>query len=449
MKTWAKDFDINKSLEEFTVGKDQELDMLIAEYDILGSLAHAKMLENVRLINKDELNSLLKELRAIYHKIRHNNFKIEQGVEDIHSQIEIILTEKLGNTGKKIHTGRSRNDQILLDIRLFSRNELMRIAESVQALFKIFIELSERHKDVLIPGYTHLQVAMPSSFGLWFGAFAESLVDDMVLIEAAYRINNQNPLGTAAGYGTSLPLNRQLTTELLGFDSLIYNSAYAQISRGKTEKIIAFAYASVASTLSKFAMDACLYMNQNFAFISLPDEFTNGSSIMPHKKNPDVFELIRSKCNKIQALPNEIAMLVVNLPSGYHRDFQTIKENFLPVSETLNSCLNMTEMILKNIIINKDVINDEKYKFIFSVDAVNKKVMEGESFRDAYKQVSLSISEGTFKHGSTTESSNEGSINNLCNNKINEKMQNVYLKLNFAKSESAIKNLLLEDDKSE
>ena len=362
--------------------------------------------------------------------------------KDIHSQIEILLTEQLGNTGKKIHTGRSRNDQVLLDIRLFSRNEIRKVAEAVYSLFNLFIELSEKNKEVLLPGYTHLQVAMPSSFGLWFGSYAESLADDMIVIEAAYKINNQNPLGTAAGYGTSLPLNRQMTTELLGFNTMIYNSAYAQISRGKTEKAIANAYASLGATISKFAMDACLYMSQNFGFIGLPDEFTTGSSIMPHKKNPDVFELLRAKCNKIQSLPNEITMIVQNLPSGYHRDFQTIKESYLPVSGSLLSCINMTELMLRNIIVKEDILKDEKYKYIFSVDEVNRKVTEGTSFRDAYKEVSKLITEGKSIPADNIKYNNVGSIHNLCNEEIKKKMDRIYERFDFEKAENAIKRLM-------
>ncbi|MFA6924958.1 MAG: argininosuccinate lyase [Bacteroidales bacterium] len=442
MKLWQKETELNKTIEKFTIGKDSELDLLIAEYDVIGSLAHIKMLEKVGLLNKKDLTLLTNELLKIYSEIKNNKFKIAQGIEDVHSQIEILLTKKLGDTGKKIHTARSRNDQILVDLRLFARNELKEIVELIHELFSTLINQSEKNKNIIIPGYTHFQAAMPSSFGLWFGAYAESLVDDLVLINAAYKINNQNPLGSAAGYGSSLPVNRQMTTDLLGFESLNYNSVYAQMSRGKVEKIIAYAISSVAATLSKMTMDACLFMNQNFGFISIPDEFTTGSSIMPHKKNPDVLELLRAKCNKLQSLPNEILLITSNLPSGYHRDFQLIKEIFIPAFSEIKSCLFITDFVMNKIVVNKNIIDDEKYNFIFSVEEINRKVAKGKPFREAYIEVSKLIYEGKFKPNKKIKHTHEGSIGNLCNAQIKQKMQKAITSFDFGNADDAIKKLL-------
>ncbi|MDD5570583.1 MAG: argininosuccinate lyase [Bacteroidales bacterium] len=442
MKLWQKEKGLNKAIEKFTIGKDSELDLLIAEYDVIGSLAHIKMLESVGLLSKKDLALLNGELLKIHSEIKNGKFKIADGVEDIHSQIEILLTKKLGDTGKKIHTARSRNDQVLVDLRLFARNEIKEIVELTKKLFTSLVNQSEKNKNVFIPGYTHFQAAMPSSFGLWFGAYAESLVDDMILINAAYKINNQNPLGSAAGYGSSLPINRQMTTDLLGFDSLNYNSVYAQMSRGKVEKIIAFAISSVAATLSKLAMDACLFMNQNFGFVSIPDEYTTGSSIMPHKKNPDVFELIRAKCNKLQSLPNDILLMTSNLPSGYHRDFQLIKEIFLPAFSEIKSCLLMTDFVMNKITVNKNIINDKKYDFIYSVEEVNRKVAKGKPFREAYVEVTKLISDGKFRPDKKIKHIHEGSIGNLCNAQIKQKMQKTITTFSFDKTDNAIKKLL-------
>jgi argininosuccinate lyase len=442
MKLWQKDVAVSRRIDTFTVGKDRELDVLLARYDVLGTLAHIQMLESIQLLTKSELDILTAELQNIYTDIEAGNFEIEAGVEDVHSQVELMLTRTLGDLGKKIHSGRSRNDQVLLDLKLFTRAELQQTVEAVETLFEQFISLSEQYKDALMPGYTHYQIAMPSSFGLWFGAYAESLVDDVLQLQTAFRISNKNPLGSAAGYGSSFPLNRTMTTELLGFDTLNYNVVYAQMGRGKTERVVSEALASVAATLAKFAQDVCLYMSQNFGFVTFPEHLTTGSSIMPHKKNPDVFELVRAKCNKIMALPNEIMLLTANLPAGYHRDLQIIKESFLPVFATLQDCIEITTHMLQNIIVNRDAIKDDKYKYLFSVEVVNQLVVEGTSFRDAYLQVGRDIAANNFTPSTDINHTHEGSIGNLCNDKIQALMQAAISEFPFSKIAQAQKNLL-------
>jgi argininosuccinate lyase len=442
MKLWQKNKESLKQVEEFTVGKDREFDLQLAPFDVLGSIAHATMLAAVGLISKDESISLVKELRDIYSSIHHSPFTIHPDVEDIHSQIEFLLTEKLGDAGKKIHTARSRNDQVLVDIKLFLRKEIETLVRSAHLFFDLLQTQSEKYKDHLLPGYTHLQLAMPSSFGLWFGAYAESLVDDMITLRSAYNVVNKNPLGSAAGYGSSFPIDRKLTTQLLGFDDLNYNVVYAQMSRGKTERIVAQALANVADTLSKLSMDACLYLNQNFGFISFPDELTTGSSIMPHKKNPDVFELIRSHCNSIKALPNEIMMMTTNLPSGYHRDLQLLKEHLFPAFRTLKDCIEMAGLMLSSIAIKKDILADEKYKYLFSVEEVNKLVLQGIPFRDAYKKVGLDIEAGKFSYDPKVQHTHEGSIGNLCTAEIKKQMQKVVDSFPFASVSQALAKLL-------
>ncbi|MGX5688930.1 argininosuccinate lyase [Arcticibacter tournemirensis] len=442
MKLWQKDKEVSKSVEQFTVGHDRELDLFLAAADVLGSLAHTKMLASINLLEESDLDLIQKELKVIYRDIEAGKFVIDEGVEDVHSQVELLLTQRIGEAGKKIHSGRSRNDQVLVDLKLFFRSEIKHLTDNIELLFKQLINQSEEHKDKLLPGYTHLQIAMPSSFGLWFGAYAESLADDMELLLAAWKICNKNPLGSAAGYGSSFPLNRTMTTELLGFDSLNYNVVYAQMGRGKTERIIAQAMSSVAATLAKLAMDACLFINQNFGFISFPDELTTGSSIMPHKKNPDVFELIRSRCNKIQALPTEIAMMTVNLPSGYHRDLQLLKENLFPAFLSLNECLEMTTYMLQNIRIKEDILKDPKYAYLFSVEAVNEEVLKGMPFREAYKKIGAEIERGEFKAPGSVRHTHEGSIGNLCNHEINSAFQNTLSAFNFKKVEDALNCLV-------
>lgn len=422
MKLWQKDKDALKEVSQFTIGKDNELDLFLAPFDVLESLAHIEMLASIGLLEKSELDKLTSALKEIFQEILNGNFKIEEGVEDIHSQIEMILTSQLGEIGKKIHSGRSRNDQVLVDIKLFLRNEIQELVNETKKLFDLLISLSEKHKDTLLPGYTHLQLAMPSSFGLWFGAYAESLVDDVISLQSAYKITNKNPLGSAAGYGSSFPLNRKMTTELLGFSDLNYNVVYAQMGRGKTEKVVAAAISNVASTLSKLAMDACLYLNQNFGFISFPEELTTGSSIMPHKKNPDAFELIRSRCNTLQALPQEITLITTNLPSGYHRDLQLLKEKLFPAFSQLKDCLRMTHLMLSNVEVKQDLLKDEKYKYLFSVEEVNKLVLQGIPFRDAYRIIGQSIAKGEFNHSENLTHTHEGSIGNLCNDEIQRMM---------------------------
>lgn len=441
-KLWEKNVQVNKEIERFTIGHDRELDLLLAKYDVLGSMAHITMLQSIGLLTKEELDTLLPELKHIYLLAEKGEFVIEEGVEDVHSQVELLLTRKLGDVGKKIHSGRSRNDQVLLDLKLFTRDRIKDIAEAVLCLFHELIAQSERYRDVLMPGYTHLQVAMPSSFGLWFGAYAESLVDDMVFLQAAYRICNRNPLGSAAGYGSSFPLNRTMTTELLGFDSMDYNVVYAQMGRGKMERNVSFALASIAGTLSKLAYDACLFNCQNFGFVKLPDECTTGSSIMPHKKNPDVFELTRAKCNKIQALPQQILMIANNLPCGYFRDLQILKEVYLPAFEELTDCLNMATYIIGRIKVNDHILDDSRYDLMFSVEKVNRLALEGVPFRDAYKQVGLEIERGEFVPDKKIRHTHEGSIGNLCNHEISEMMQGAYDSFHFKRIEEAEQSLL-------
>ena len=445
MKLWQKNTplgDGGKEVETFTVGKDREMDIYLAAFDVLGSLAHIEMLESVGLLTKDELIQLQSALKDIYQQIKKGEFKLQDDVEDIHSQVELLLTQKLGDTGKKIHSARSRNDQVLVDVKLFLRNELEELVKIIQPFFELLQSQSEKHKDHLLPGYTHLQLAMPSSFGLWFGAYAESLVDDLVTVKAAYDVVNKNPLGSAAGYGSSFPINRTLTTILLGFDDLNYNVVYAQMGRGKAERIVAQSLANVADTLAKLSMDACLYLNQNFAFISFPDELTTGSSIMPHKKNPDVFELIRSHCNRIKALPNEITMMTTNLPSGYHRDLQLLKEHLFPAFKTLKDCIEMAGLMLSNVEIKKDILSDPAYKYLFSVEEVNKLVNAGMTFRDAYKKVGLDIEAGNFKYDTNIKHTHEGSIGNLCTEEIKKQMQKVIDSFPFASVQSVINKLL-------
>ena len=443
-KLWEKNIDVNPEIERFTVGRDRELDLMLARYDVLGSIAHSTMLESIGMLTKEEMESLHGELRNIYATIEKGEFVIEEGVEDVHSQVELMLTRCLGDTGKKIHSGRSRNDQVLVDLKLFTRHELQEVCTAVKSLFDALIEQSEKHKDVLMPGYTHLQVAMPSSFGLWFGAYAEGLADDMLFLQAAYRMCNRNPLGSAAGYGSSFPLNRTMTTELLGFDSMNYNVVYAQMGRGKSERNVAFALASVAGTLAKLAFDACMFNSQNFGFVKLPAECTTGSSIMPHKKNPDVFEIMRAKCNRLQALPMDIAMIMNNLPSGYFRDLQVIKELFLPAFNEIKDCIAMTTYIIERIEVNKKILADSRYDAMFSVEEVNRLATEGMPFRDAYKKVGLDIEAGTFTPNKDVHHTHEGSIGNLCNEKIREIMYGIYNAMDFQKARDAEKALLNE-----
>lgn len=441
-KLWEKNTQVDKKIEEFTVGNDRELDIYLAKYDILGSMAHITMLESVGLLEKEELNSLLSSLKSIYQTAEKGEFIIEEGVEDVHSQVELMLTKKLGDVGKKIHSGRSRNDQILLDLKLFSRAEIEKTVYSLDELFKVLIAQSNAYKDVLMPGYTHLQIAMPSSFGLWFGAYAESLADDLQLLLSAWKITNRNPLGSAAGYGSSFPLNRQMTTDLLGFDTMNYNVVYAQMGRGKMERIVTTALASVAATISKLAFDACMFSSQNFGFVKLGDEFTTGSSIMPHKKNPDVFELTRAKCNKIQSYPQQITLITNNLPSGYFRDFQLLKEIFLPAFEDLNTCIEMTKMMMEKITVNTEILNDARYDYIFSVEELNKLTVEGMPFRDAYKKVGLDIEAGNFKPNKALCHTHEGSIGNLCNDEIVQYKDRILKNFDFEKVHQALKDLI-------
>lgn len=441
-KLWEKNVKVDQQVEAFTVGKDREMDLYLAKYDVLGSMAHITMLESIGLLAKEELPVLLAELKNIYAIADKGQFVIEEGVEDVHSQVELMLTRKLGDMGKKIHSGRSRNDQVLVDLKLFTRAQIEEVVQLVSGLFDVLLSQSNRYKEVLLPGYTHLQIAMPSSFGLWFGAYAESLTDDLQLMQAAYKICNRNPLGSAAGYGSSFPLNRQLTTDLLGFDSLDYNVVYAQMGRGKMERTVAFALAGIAATLSKLAFDACMFNSQNFGFIKLPDQFTTGSSIMPHKKNPDVFELTRAKCNKIQALPQQITLISNNLPSGYFRDLQIIKEVFLPAFDELKDCLRMVTLMMQEVKVNETILNDDKYSLIFSVEEVNRLVLTGVPFRDAYKQVGLEIEAGRFTPQKTVSHTHEGSIGNLCNDHVSALMQQVIDGFSFSKIHEAEQTLL-------
>ena len=425
MKLWDKGFSTDKKIDIFTVGSDRELDLVIAKYDVIASIAHAKMLAKIGLLTSEEENSLVNELNLIGNDIEKGTFTIENTFEDVHSKIEFILTQKLGDAGKKIHTARSRNDQVLVAVHLYLKNELDEIKTQISDFFNTLISLAEKHKAVLLPGYTHLQIAMPSSFGLWFSAYAESLIDDMHFINAAYRIVDQNPLGSAAGYGSSFPIDREFTTKEIGFETLKYNVVAAQMSRGKAEKSVAFGISSVASTLSKMAMDICLYMSQNFDFISFPDELTTGSSIMPHKKNPDVFELIRGKCNKIQAVPNQLAMLTTNLPSGYHRELQLTKEIIVPAIQELKSCLEMINFSIKSIQVNPHILDDKKYDYLFSVDTLNDLVLGGMPFRDAYKQMGKEINEGIFNPKRDIKHTHQGSLGNLCLAEIKKKMNEI------------------------
>src|SRR5471030_2505361 len=432
-KLWQKTTNVNELVENFTVGRDREFDAQMAAFDVLGSLAHTKMLASIGLMTVEDLHLVQKELNAIYAAIEAGKFSISPEVEDVHSQVEMLLTQRIGDAGKKIHSGRSRNDQVLVDLKLFFRHEIQQVVEETETLFKQLIELSDKHKNVLLPGYTHLQIAMPSSFGLWFGAYAESLADDLEMVLAAYKITNKNPLGSAAGYGSSFPLNRTLTTKLLGFDSLNYNVVYAQMGRGKTERIIAQALSSIAATLAKMAMDQALYLSQNFAFVSYPDTLTTGSSIMPHKKNPDVWEIMRGKCNRLQALPNDVAMMTTNLPSGYHREMQLLKELLFPAFADLKNCLHMATFMLQNITVKTDILNDLKYAYLFSVEEVNRLVLQGVPFRDAYKQVGLAIEKGNFKPDKKVSHTHEGSIGNLGNEEITASMDKLLGEFNFDK----------------
>lgn len=433
MKLWQKEnTSVSELVEKFTVGRDKEFDALLAQYDVQGSIAHVTMLGKVGLMTQEESSKAVEALKGIAKEIEDGNFSIGNNVEDVHSQVELLLTERIGETGKKIHSGRSRNDQVAVDIKLYLKAEVVKIKDEVKQFFDLLIKQSEKFKDQLFPGYTHLQIAMPSSFGLWFGAYAESLVDDLEVLAAAYHVANKNPLGSGAGYGSSFPLNRTLTTQLLNFSTLNYNSVYAQMSRGKTEKIVAMGLSSIAATLSKLSMDCCLYLNQNFGFISFPSELTTGSSIMPHKKNPDVFELIRAKCNRIQSIPNELTLLLNNLPSGYHRDLQLTKEILFPAIEELKACLQLARLMLSHIEVKDNILEDEKYKYLFSVEAVNELVNKGIPFREAYQQVGNQIEKGEFNFDFSKglDHTHEGSIGNLQNEQIQKLMESVLQKFN-------------------
>ncbi len=442
MKLWSKGFEINKEIERFTVGKDREMDLYLAKYDVMGSMAHITMLNSIGLIGDDELPLLLKELRKIYDLCEEGKFKIEDDIEDVHSQVELMLTRALGDMGKKIHSGRSRNDQVLVDLKLFTRAALREVVEETKTLFDELLQKSEQYKSVLMPGYTHLQIAMPSSFGLWFGAYAESLTDDMLYLQAAYKMTNRNPLGSAAGYGSSFPLNRQMTTDLLGFDSMNYNVVYAQMGRGKMERNVAFSIAGLAGTMAKMAFDACLFNSQNFQFVKLPKECTTGSSIMPHKKNPDVFELIRAKCNKLQSLPVQVTLIQNNLPSGYFRDLQIIKEVFLPAFDELKDCLRMCAYIINKMEVRENILDNPMYDAIFSVEEVNRLAAEGMPFRDAYKKVGLDIEAGNFTPNKSIHHTHEGSIGNLCNDRIAKLMDSILEGFNFEKVDKAVEKLI-------
>jgi argininosuccinate lyase len=442
MKLWQKDKTSLHEVEKFTVGKDRDMDLYLARFDVMGSLAHIAMLQSIGLLEKDELATLSAELKKLHARMVAGSFVLEEGTEDIHSQVELELTRSLGDVGKKIHSGRSRNDQVLVDIKLYLRDEIRQVVEEVQNLFDLLVQQAAKYKQHLLPGYTHLQLAMPSSFGLWFGAYAESLIDDLITVQAAYRVVNKNPLGSAAGYGSSFPLNRTMTTRLLGFEDLNYNVVYAQMGRGKTERIVAAALANIAATLSKLSMDACLFLNQNFGFISFPDELTTGSSIMPHKKNPDVFELIRSRSNQLMAVPNDIALMTANLPSGYHRDLQLLKEVLFPAIQSLKECLRMTQLMLANISVKENILADEKYKYLFSVEEVNKLVLSGTPFRDAYKKVGLDIEADRYAPGTTVNHTHEGSIGNLSLDQVKAMMQQVVSGFKFDDYRKAIDQLL-------
>jgi len=442
MKLWQKTYDIFENIERFTVGQDRELDLKLAKYDVLGSLAHIEMLASIDLLEKEELVQLKVALKEIYKKAESGEFAIEEQVEDVHSQVELMLTQQLGDIGKKIHSGRSRNDQVLVDLRLYFRAEIEDIALKIKQLTTTLLELSEQHKEVPLPGYTHLQIAMPSSFGLWFGAYAESLIDDLQLLESIYHIINQNPLGSAAGYGSSFPLNRTMTTKLLGFENLNYNVVHAQMGRGKTELFLGFALAAIGHTLGKMAMDVTLYCNQNFAFLRLPDELTTGSSIMPHKKNPDVFELIRAKCNQLQAVPTNISMITSGLPSGYHRDFQLLKENIFPAIESMKDCLKITDFAVRQVEANPRILNDPKYNYLYTVEVVNQEVLQGTPFREAYKKVGASVESGNYRFDGDVQHTHEGSLGNLCNEQIQAKFDPIWEGFGFEKVAAAIESLL-------
>lgn len=441
-KIWEKNIQVDKKIEQYTVGLDREMDLFLAASDVLGSMAHITMLESVGLLSSSDLPVLLGELKKIHADIEAGNFSIDDDVEDVHSQVELLLTRRLGDLGKKIHSGRSRNDQVLVDLKLFTRSEIKELVGMTDTLIDQLLAQSERYKNVLLPGYTHLQIAMPSSFGLWFAAYAEGLADDLQLMQAAWKITNRNPLGSAAGYGSSFPLNRQLTTDLLGFDTMNYNVVYAQMGRGKMERTVATAIAGIAATIARLAYDACLYNSQNFGFIKLPDQFTTGSSIMPHKKNPDVFELTRAKCNKLQALPQQITLITNNLPSGYFRDMQLIKEVFLPAFAEMKDILTMTTLMMESITVNETILNDPRYDYLFSVETVNRLTLEGVPFRDAYKQVGLSIEEGSFQPDRTVHHTHEGSIGNLCNDKIKAYKDTIIAGFNFQRVQLALSELL-------
>ena len=442
MKLWEKSVQVTDEIDRFTVGHDRELDLYLAPYDVMGSMAHITMLHSIGLIADDELPQLLRELKDIYRQAKEGNFVIEDGIEDVHSQVELMLTRRLGDMGKKIHAGRSRNDQVLLDLKLFTRDRLRRVAEAVRRLFRTLQQQSERYRHVLMPGYTHLQVAMPSSFGLWFGAYAESLADDLLLLQAAYRMANRNPLGSAAGYGSSFPLDREMTTRLLGFEGLNYNVVYAQMGRGKLERTVAAALAGVAGTVAKLAFDACLFNSQNFGFISLPAECTTGSSIMPHKKNPDVFELIRARMNRLQSLPQELLLISNNLPCGYFRDLQELKEAYLPAFDQLTDCLDMACYIVERISVNEHILDDPRYDAIFSVEEVNRLAAAGTPFRDAYKQVGLAIEAGTFRPDKHVRHTHAGSLGNLCNDCTARRMEQLWQAFGFDRVEAAEQALL-------
>ena len=442
MKLWQKNTDVNKAVENFTVGNDRDFDVMLAPFDVLGNIAHAQMLATVGLLTNDEAAQLTTALQSIYKQTLEPDFKIQDGIEDIHSQVEFLLTEQLGDIGKKIHSARSRNDQVLVDVKLYLRHEIEQLVYAVNAFFELLQSKSEEYKNHLLPGYTHLQLAMPSSFGLWFGAYAESLTDDVEMLHAAYNVVNKNPLGSAAGYGSSFPIDRTLTTKLLGFANLNYNVVYAQMGRGKAERITAQALANLADTLARMSMDMCLYLNQNFGFVSFPAELTTGSSIMPHKKNPDVFELIRSYCNRIKALPNEITMMTTNLPSGYHRDLQLLKENLFPAFKTLHDCINMAALMFSNISVKENILADEKYKYLFSVEEVNKLVLQGIPFRDAYKKVGQEIEQNSFTHQPAVAHTHEGSIGNLQTAAIAKMMNEKIAQFNFSEVKAALDGLL-------
>ena len=431
MKLWQKSSCATAEVDRFTVGRDREMDLYLAEADVLGSLAHTRMLASIGLLTEEELADVQRELKSIYKEMEAGDFRIEEDVEDIHSQVELLLTRRIGDTGKKIHSGRSRNDQVLVDLRIYLRQEIYRIVTGVKCLFDTLQGLAEQHREVLMPGYTHLQIAMPSSFGLWFGAFAEGLTDDLAMMEAAYRICNRNPLGSAAGYGSSFPLDREMTTRLLGFDSMAYNVVYAQMGRGKTERVLAQAMSAVAARLNKLATDNCLFLSQNFAFIAYPPELTTGSSIMPHKKNPDVWELLRSKCNRLMALPNEISMMTTNLPTGYFRDLQLLKEVLFPAIQTLKECVGMADYMLRHIEVKRDILSDPKYDYLFSVEVVNRLALSGVPFREAYRQVGLAIENGTYRPEREVHHTHAGSIGNLCLDRVNEQMEAILARFDF------------------